>query len=239
MVHDGNDDVAGTNAKRLATRLGPADFHFCHHANNSACTATKAGTIMHSKYALLSRTEDATGRVWTHAVWIGSANFSSTSGKKSQNNAIVIYGDTTLYGALRDELFNKQFNEAGPASDIDGGVTGDAGVAVEQALRSRIGRVDLLKVGHHGSRTSTGDAWLAELSPRLAIVSVGTNTYGHPAPEVLERLGAHHADIWRTDREGTISVVTDGRQVRVTGRQRTVTLDLPAVPADHRDLSPR
>jgi len=117
--------------------------------------------------------------------------------------------------------------------------TGDAGVAVEQALHSRIGRVDLLKVGHHGSRTSTGDAWLAELSPRLAVVSVGTNTYGHPAPEVLERLGAHHADIWRTDREGTISVVTDGRQVRVTGRQRTVTLDLPAVPADHRDLSPR
>ena len=117
--------------------------------------------------------------------------------------------------------------------------TGDAGVAAEQALRSRIGQVDLLKVGHHGSRTSTGDAWLAELSPRVAVVSVGMNTYGHPSPEVLDRLGAHHADIWRTDREGTISVVTDGQRVQVTGRQRTLTLDLPAVPADHRDLSPR
>jgi beta-lactamase superfamily II metal-dependent hydrolase len=70
-------------------------------------------------------------------------------------------------------------------------------------------------------------------------VSVGTNTYGHPAPEVLARLGAHHASIWRTDLEGTISVVTDGRQVRVTGRQRAMLLDLPAVPADHRDLSRR
>jgi competence protein ComEC len=77
------------------------------------------------------------------------------------------------------------------------------------------------------------------LSPRLAIVSVGANNYGHPAPEVLDRLGAHRASIWRTDREGTISVVTDGRQVRVTGRRRAMTLELPAVPADHRDLSPR
>jgi competence protein ComEC len=116
---------------------------------------------------------------------------------------------------------------------------GDAGVATERALHSRIGPVALLKVGHHGSRTSTGEPWLAELSPRLAIVSVGTNTYGHPAPEVLDRLGAHHASVWRTDREGTISVVTDGRQVRVSGRQRRMTLELPAVPADHRDLSPR
>jgi competence protein ComEC len=118
-------------------------------------------------------------------------------------------------------------------------LAGDAGVAVEEALRSRIGRVDLLKVGHHGSRTSSGGPWLSELSPRLAIVSVGANNYGHPAPEVLDRLGAHRASIWRTDREGTISVVTDGREVRVTGRRRAMTLELPAVPADHRDLSPR
>jgi competence protein ComEC len=118
-------------------------------------------------------------------------------------------------------------------------LAGDAGVAAEEALRSRIGRVDLLKVGHHGSRTSSGAPWLTELSPTLAIVSVGANNYGHPAPEVLDRLGAHRASIWRTDREGTISVVTDGRQVRVTGRRRAMTLELPAVPADHRDLSPR
>jgi competence protein ComEC len=118
-------------------------------------------------------------------------------------------------------------------------LAGDAGIGAEEALRSRIGPVDLLKVGHHGSRTSSGATWLSELSPRLAIVSVGANSYGHPAREVLDRLGAHHASIWRTDREGTISVVTDGRQVRVTGRRRAMTLELPAVPADHRDLSPR
>lgn len=118
-------------------------------------------------------------------------------------------------------------------------LAGDAGLPAEAALRARIGHVDLLKVGHHGSRTSSGEAWLAELAPALAVISVGTNSYGHPAPGVLDRLGAHHAAVWRTDREGTISVVTDGRQVRVAGRQRAMTLELPAVPADPRDLSPR
>lgn len=130
MVHDGKGNAAGTNARRLAAALGSADFHFCGHANNSACISTRSGTIMHAKYALFSRTEDATGRAWTHAVWLGSANFSATSGKRSQNNAVVVYGDAPLYAALRDDLFNKQFHEAGPASDIADGVTGDAGVTV-------------------------------------------------------------------------------------------------------------
>lgn len=148
MVHDGKADKSGTNARRLAARLG-GDFHFCGHAKSSACTATKAGTIMHSKYVLLSRTEDSTGRAWTHAIWLASANFSSTSGKKSQNNAIVIYGDTKLYGELRDELFNKQFHDAGPASDIAGGVTGEAGVTVYG--------------GPHTNTTT--DVWALRLSP--------------------------------------------------------------------------
>jgi competence protein ComEC len=118
-------------------------------------------------------------------------------------------------------------------------LAGDAGLAAEEALRSRIGRVTLLKVGHHGSRGSTGEGWLRELAPALAVISVGTNNYGHPAPGVLARLGAHHAAVWRTDQEGTIGVVTDGRQVRVSGRNHQMTLELPAVPADPRDLSPR
>ncbi len=130
MVHDGKADAAGTNAKRLASAIGGADFHFCGHANNSACISTKGGTIMHAKYALLSRTQDSTGRAWTYATWLASANFSATSGKKSQNNAIIVYGDATLYGKLRDGLFNKQFNNAGPTSAIASGATGDAGVTV-------------------------------------------------------------------------------------------------------------
>jgi competence protein ComEC len=70
-------------------------------------------------------------------------------------------------------------------------------------------------VGHHGSRTATADAWLDELRPELAVISVGAhNTYGHPTPEVLARLRAHGVRVLRTDRDGTITFDTDGQRAQ-------------------------
>jgi competence protein ComEC len=110
---------------------------------------------------------------------------------------------------------------------------GDAGEAPEAALRGRVGHVDLLKVGHHGSRTASGSAWLRELSPAVAVLSVGShNRYGHPSPDALQRLGAQRATIWRTDQEGTVTVTTDGRHVEVRGRSRRVAFDVTATPAN-------
>src|SRR6266581_2980186 len=92
----------------------------------------------------------------------------------------------------------------------------DAGLPVEGRLAGKVGRVDLLKVGHHGSRTATSDEWLDELAPREAVISVGRNNhYGHPAPEVLERLARHGVTVFRTDRNGTITFSTDGHGERV------------------------
>lgn len=116
---------------------------------------------------------------------------------------------------------------------------GDAGEAPEAALRGRVGQVDLLKVGHHGSRTASGAAWLRELSPTVAILSVGShNRYGHPSPDALQRLGAQHATIWRTDQEGTVTVVTDGRHVEVHGRSRRFGFDVAGSPATTSQESP-
>ncbi|MGH7511483.1 MAG: DNA internalization-related competence protein ComEC/Rec2 [Gemmatimonadales bacterium] len=95
---------------------------------------------------------------------------------------------------------------------------GDAGFPAESAMAGRLRPVDLLKVGHHGSRGSTGDAWLAALEPTVAVISLGRNDYGHPAPATLERLRAHGVAVHRTDREGTVSVITDGRRMTVTSR---------------------
>lgn len=68
-------------------------------------------------------------------------------------------------------------------------------------------RADLLKVAHHGSRTSSTETFLDAVSPRLALISVGINNlYHHPSPEVVERLGEHHARVLRTDRAGEIAV---------------------------------
>jgi competence protein ComEC len=76
---------------------------------------------------------------------------------------------------------------------------------------------DILKVGHHGSKTSSSDAFLAAVHPRLALVSVGAgNTYHLPTPAIMTRLEAIGAQVLRTDRVGTIVARTDGHRIHVT-----------------------
>ncbi len=89
-------------------------------------------------------------------------------------------------------------------------LTGDAGVEVERLLVQRHGpdlRARILKLGHHGSDTSTDGGFLDEVRPELAVVSAGRrNRYGHPAPPVMERLGQQGVPVARTDLDGTVSL---------------------------------
>jgi competence protein ComEC len=102
---------------------------------------------------------------------------------------------------------------------------GDAGFVAESALGRSIGAADLLKVGHHGSATASSAAFLAAVQPRAAVISVGPNHYGHPAPATLDRLHAAGATVWRTDRDGTVTVVTDGRRFTVKSGRGAITFD--------------
>jgi competence protein ComEC len=91
----------------------------------------------------------------------------------------------------------------------------------------------VLKVGHHGSRTSTSKAFLEAVRPRLALVSVGANnSYGHPNPEVMQRLAAQGATVLRTDQLGTVILRTDGEQLEVeaAGHRWRVVRPLPPSP---------
>ena len=73
---------------------------------------------------------------------------------------------------------------------------------------------DLLKIGHHGSRTSTTPPFLAAVSPSFAVISVGgRNLYGHPRREVLQELQSGHIRTWRTDALGVSTFYLDGRRV--------------------------
>lgn len=73
---------------------------------------------------------------------------------------------------------------------------------------------DVLKVGHHGSSTSSSDRFLAAVNPSLALISVGAgNLYGHPSMDVIAALGRVGARVLRTDRVGTIVVHTDGKHI--------------------------
>ena len=115
------------------------------------------------------------------------------------NNAVVlrlVYGETSFL----------------LASDVE---------AKAETAMSRGGTAldsDVLKVAHHGSKTSTTDVFLDLVDPEIAVISVGSgNSYGHPNPGVLARLGetVEPANIYRTDQHGTIEVISDGANLWV------------------------
>ncbi|WP_211286599.1 lamin tail domain-containing protein [Petrotoga sibirica] len=75
-------------------------------------------------------------------------------------------------------------------------------------------KADVLKVGHHGSSSSTSQEFLKEVNPKYAIISVGkNNNYGHPSQEVLERLEKHKVDLFRTDLQGVIISISEGNKI--------------------------
>ncbi|MEO6909428.1 MAG: ComEC/Rec2 family competence protein [Edaphobacter sp.] len=99
---------------------------------------------------------------------------------------------------------------------------GDAEASSEQAMAKdgRVGPVTLLKVGHHGSKSSTTPEFFAAAAPRDAVISVGKgNTFGHPKEEVIDRIAAAHTRLYRTDEFGltTFLLGRDGRIREVTG----------------------
>jgi competence protein ComEC len=100
-----------------------------------------------------------------------------------------------------------------------------ADIRAEAELELIMNRANLkatvLKVAHHGSDTSTTQQFLAAVDPELAVICVGAdNPFGHPSPEVLERLTDRlgDANIHRTDQDGTLEFITDGERLWVSSR---------------------
>ena len=98
-------------------------------------------------------------------------------------------------------------------------LTGDSTTMTEKIILSKSSKTGLsstvLKVGHHGSRTSTGAAFIKAVSPSYTLISDGkNNTYGHPHRETLDVLTEFGAKIFRTDILGTIVMRSDGQNVK-------------------------
>jgi competence protein ComEC len=136
-------------------------------------------------------------------------------------------GVTLAMGGTRIQIFNP-----GPGSPTTGGasnddslvmritygrrsalLTGDLEAPLESIVLNQRGEIEgeLLKVAHHGSRTSTSPPFLARVNPRVAVISVGgSNPWGHPDPLVLRRLAAAGVEVYRTDVAGAVRFRTDG-----------------------------
>ena len=101
-----------------------------------------------------------------------------------------------------------EFDEDGDGNaEARGLLTGDAESEALERVVSQVGDIDFLKVAHHGSKGGLTDEQLAELSPEIALISVGAdNKYGHPSTETVRMLEDHGARIYRTDKQGAVSV---------------------------------
>lgn len=98
-------------------------------------------------------------------------------------------------------------------------LTGDASIKSEETLLENydLGNVDILKVGHHGSNTSTSEKLLQELKPKIALISSGReNKFGHPHQEIITRLKEHHLRIYNTKEFGTITLNLTTKKISTT-----------------------
>ena len=194
-----------------------------------------------------------------HELWIGldppTATFRHLLDVARAQNVQVIQhtaGDTFAFGATTVsvmapaadyQLSPEPKNNDSLVLRFDWGKTsallaGDVEKKQERLLAGENVRADLLKVAHHGSATSTTPELLDAVQPRFAVISSGyRNSFGHPRPEVLERLEAAHVATFRTDLFGATTFYLDGEKVTAAVHGDTIT-DFQHLRPAHPPLSP-
>ena len=97
---------------------------------------------------------------------------------------------------------------------ITGGTSKGASGVINQKYELDNLKSDLIKIGHHGSSSSTSDKFLKSVNPDYAVICVGKdNSYNHPNKSVMDRLKKYGIKVYRTDEQGHITVISDGKNI--------------------------
>ncbi len=162
--------------------------------NEQKDTATYRDVLDAISYRGYQKTAPAVGEQYQ----LGDAVFTivgpSTIGTESNDNSIALvlqYGQNKFY-------FEGDAGEKEEESILETGIDVSA---------------DVYKIGHHGSKTSTGEDMLAAVDPTYAVISVGENSYGHPSADVLTKLREKDISLFRTDEQGTLIATSDGKNI--------------------------
>ncbi len=159
--------------------------------------------------------------------WTDLARTAEKAGIKTVtgNTGDIIHSGTATFEILWPESTarGKDVNEEAMVMELTYGdfrmlFTGDIGADTEKKLLTAgcLNDIDCLKVGHHGSRYSSSEAFLKKLKPELSIISCSsTNTYGHPSPETIQRLKDCGSQIEYTMKNGAITLETNGENLRI------------------------
>jgi len=162
---------------------------------------------------------------WSEVLRHAAAHGTRVRWLKRQHETITIDGTTIRVLAPAADYQPKDIagNDDSVVLEIRYGrrsvlLTGDAEKPIERDMlaHSLLEPVTLLKVGHHGSKTSSSQEFLDAVAPQFALISDGyKNSFHHPHPSVLARLAARHAEVLRTDERGLITFRTDGNKVEI------------------------
>jgi competence protein ComEC len=164
---------------------------------------------------------------------LGFVQLASILKRRGIGSTYVYRGETLKFGdAIVEFLYPRLDESPGAPSDNDHSVvirivygsrafllTGDIEHSAESELVNGGGmlKADLIKVPHHGSRTSSTPEFIDAVRPGYAIISVGRHSkFGHPHPEVVERWKAADANVMTTGEKGMVSVSTDGRDLIIS-----------------------
>ena len=131
----------------------------------------------------------------------------------------ILHPAKSLMGKIMEKANNESIVLTLKYGETEILLTGDIETKTERQmiLRGADLDADILKVAHHGSKTSTIEEFLYEVSPRIAVIQVGAkNRYGHPTQEVLKRLDGYGIKYYRTDIHGDVKVVSDGQNFKIT-----------------------
>lgn len=206
------------NNHLVASGISVLEYVICSHAHSDHCGGLPAAyELMEVKNTFCSATQ------------YDSKSFRNFAKRAEKSGGIIVpssgesfyLGDAliTILGPISE---SENTNDNSIVLRIDFGetsflFTGDAETNEEQEILEADCNLEctVLKVGHHGSNTSTGYHWLREINPEYAVISCGTgNEYGHPTEDTLSKLRDADVSVYRTDMQGHIICTSDGKSVQ-------------------------
>ena len=143
--------------------------------------------------------------------------------KIARRGDILIKKDNLSIEVLHPEVLKNDINGSSVVllmtyKEVNFLFMGDAEKNEEEELLNKypLLKADVIKVGHHGSSTSSTEAFIKQINPTIAVITVGENNrYNHPHQSVVDRLIRHGAEVYRTDKHGTVIVQTDGYKITI------------------------
>ncbi len=201
--HLHSDHIGGLDEVDVGTNAVPIDLVYDHGGTYASTAYTQYNTHFGSRRrtAVVGQTLSLCGEVSLTFV-AANANGLSTTDENAKSVTVLL-----SYHAL-DALIGGDLTGSSP--DVEGTLTS-------------VGEVEVYKVHHHGSRTSTSDGLLNRLQPQVGFISLGwNNTYGHPHPESLARLASHSVDVWKTEDPATSTALGAIELTSTTGSTYTV-----------------